>query len=178
MMGNIYTDFKELKTKNIWHLLFLMIGIILSLILKVNLLEILGVIIIALAIGLIRENTRSIRIAAGDTKMISIMSLYCLIVFPHSNILGMPLFLHLVIFTFSLILTGFISLALLLKSFLRFKHVTGYHSFTLQKMNVSFVTEGVKVIKGSFCIPASLSVLGGTLMYIYIYIYIIVMRIE
>lgn len=169
MLGNIYTDFRELKTKNKWHMIFLVLGIFSAFILNVDVIKLLGIMTISLGIGLLRENISSIRISAGDTKMITVLTLYYFLFNPHGNILIAAVSIHLSIFIFSLLFTGWISMILLIKSLIQTKGLTGYHSFSFKKMNISFLIDGMKVVKATFCLPASLSILVGPMIYMYLH---------
>jgi Flp pilus assembly protein protease CpaA len=74
MSFNLYTDLKKLITKNLWHLVFLAIGLGYSLISDESLLEKILVVAISLTLGVILEKMS--KISAGDTKMLCVSSIY------------------------------------------------------------------------------------------------------
>ncbi|AJQ62740.1 hypothetical protein BTT_64190 (plasmid) [Bacillus thuringiensis serovar morrisoni str. 4AA1] len=163
MLFNIYTDFLYLKTKGYWHLIFLVLCICLGVMAHIKLLDLMCVVCVSLVIGILRENMKLIRFSPGDTKMIIVASLFCFLISPEEGVLYTVLMVHIAIFMCSSILTGFITLLLLFTSFIRFKTITGYHSVKFKKMNISLVTDGWKVTRMYYCLPAAISVLGGVI---------------
>lgn len=91
------------------------------------------VVCVSLVVGILRENMKLIRFSPGDTKMIIVASLFYFLISPEEGVLYTALMVHIAIFMCSSILTGFITLLLLFKSFIRFKTITGYHSIKFKK---------------------------------------------
>lgn len=75
MILNVFTDSKYRKTKNIWHLLFLIVGIGITYFAGIRTgKEILIVLAMALACGLLLETFKFS--SPGDTKMLVVVAIY------------------------------------------------------------------------------------------------------
>jgi Flp pilus assembly protein protease CpaA len=74
MSFNLYTDLKYLITKNLWHLMFLAIGLCYALISNESFIAKIIVIFISLILGIALEKVS--KISAGDTKMLCVSSIY------------------------------------------------------------------------------------------------------
>jgi len=75
MILNVFTDLKYRKTKNIWHLLFLIVGIGITYFAGIRTgKEILIVLAMALACGLLLETFKFS--SPGDTKMLVVVAIY------------------------------------------------------------------------------------------------------
>lgn len=170
MLFNIYTDFLYLRTKNYWHLIFLFFTILLAVSYQVSVIRLLEVGCITLFIGLIRENINFVRISAGDTKMIINASMLCFLLNQEGNVFYTAFFVHIFTFICSALLTGCIIIYLFLKSFIKFRTITGYHTIRIKKLNISLVTDGWQITSMYYCLPAAISVLGGVIPLILILI--------
>ncbi|TKH20716.1 hypothetical protein FC692_28255, partial [Bacillus cereus] len=75
MFLNVFTDLKYRKTKNMWHLLFLILGIGITYLAGIRTgKEIVIVLVMALACGLLLETFKFS--SPGDTKMLVVVALY------------------------------------------------------------------------------------------------------
>lgn len=164
MEVNVYTDFKYLRTKNVWHLLFLIIAIVLGFLEEVSVLNVIGIMLITLIIGLMREKFPLVRMSPGDTKMLVVASMYCLVINPTNNVFTYSLLLHTSTFIVSASLMGMITMMLLLKSWLLCRDVHGEHSMKLGKLKVRIVMKQWRVVETDFRLPAAISILLGVIL--------------
>lgn len=116
MLVNVVTDVKRLITYNKWHLSFLIVFLIISLLQGKNLIVFLCTGALILIIGIIQSKIPGTSLGAGDIKMLVIVSLF-LVAIKHESSLYLIIFILQLGYMFtSLAITSFVKVISLLKN--------------------------------------------------------------
>ncbi len=155
---NVYTDIKYRITKNLWHLLFMIIGLTYyyGFAYEGELFRPLLTMFVALGIGLIFEKMRLS--SAGDTKMFIITALILSMMLPHQLTFRVAI----AVGVFHLFLLSLITYGVL------FKKIGVKQTFKNQLMDIqALVMPGVPIsrIKVFEHFPGAVTIMGGSLLY-------------
>ncbi|MES5957269.1 hypothetical protein QCI42_28625 [Bacillus fungorum] len=162
MILNVFTDFKYRKTKNIWHLLFLIMGIAITYFAGIRTgKEIVIVLVMALACGLLLETFKFS--SPGDTKMLVVVALYVSNVVEESAILT------------AITLTAFHLLFFWIASVYRLIKILGFVGAIKDQLEHAASIFGVKLPKKEIQLiqsfPGACSILLGAIVYVAFTIY-------
>ncbi|MEQ2529130.1 hypothetical protein EKG37_17500 [Robertmurraya yapensis] len=75
LVVNIWTDIRTLKTKNVWHLVFGLLILIVGIFNDMATFMLVALIIILL-VGILLMNIPNVQLGAGDIKMLMVLSMY------------------------------------------------------------------------------------------------------
>ncbi|KAA0759064.1 hypothetical protein DT250_28160 [Bacillus sp. AR2-1] len=162
MFLNVFTDLKYRKTKNVWHLLFLIFGIGITYFTGIRTgKEIVIVLAMALACGLLLETFKFS--SPGDTKMLVVVALYI------SNVVEES-----AVFT-AITLTAFHLLFFWIASVYRLINVLGFIGAIKDQLEHAASIFGAKLPKKEIQLiqsfPGACSILLGALVYVAFTIY-------
>ncbi|MGH0593628.1 hypothetical protein ACQVPY_15225 [Bacillus pretiosus] len=162
MTLNVFTDLKYRKTKNIWHLLFLIVGIGIAYFAEIRTgKEILIVLAMALACGLLLETFKFS--SPGDTKMLVVVAVYVSNVVEESAILT------------AITLTAFHLLFFWIASVYRLIKILGFVGAFKDQLEHAASIFGAKLPKKEIQLiqsfPGACSILLGAIVYIAFTIY-------
>ncbi|MED5094558.1 hypothetical protein [Bacillus safensis] len=102
MIVNVTTDCKTLTTKNLWHLLFLLIYLLIGGFLFGKWLIMLCAFVISFILGLSLTKIPHVSLGAGDIKMLIVISLYNQLIWDDNPLILIGLFIGMyVVFSFS-----------------------------------------------------------------------------
>jgi hypothetical protein len=162
MILNVFTDLKYRKTKNIWHLIFLIVGIGITYFSGIRTeKEIVIVLVAALACGLLLETFKFS--SPGDTKMLVVVSLYVSNVVEESAMLT------------AITLTAFHLLFFWVASVYRLIKILGFIGAIKDQLEHAASIFGAKLPKKEIQLiqsfPGACSILLGAMVYIALNIY-------
>ncbi|WP_237982732.1 hypothetical protein [Bacillus thuringiensis] len=162
MILNVFTDLKYRKTKNMWHLLFLILGIGITYFNGVRTgKEIAIVLVMALVCGLLLETFKFS--SPGDTKMLMVVALYVSNVVEESAMLT------------AITLTAFHLLFFWIASVYRLIKILGFIGAIKDQLEHAASIFGVKLPKKEIQLiqsfPGACSILLGALIYVAFIIY-------
>ena len=162
MTLNIFTDLKYRKTKNIWHLLFLIVGIGITYFAGIRTgKEIMIVLAMALACGLLLETFKFS--SPGDTKMLVVVAIYVSNLVEESAILT------------AITLTAFHLLFFWVASVYRLIKILGFVGAIKDQLEHAASIFGAKLPKKEIQLiqsfPGACSILLGAIVYVAFTIY-------
>ncbi|HHT7067612.1 hypothetical protein [Bacillus thuringiensis] len=162
MTLNVFTDLKYRKTKNIWHLLFLIVGIGITYFAGIRAgKEIVIVLVMALACGLLLETFKFS--SPGDTKMLVVVALYVSNVVEESAMLT------------AITLTAFHLLFFWIASVYRLIKILGFVGAIKDQLEHAVSIFGAKLPKKEIQLiqsfPGACSILLGAIVYVAFTIY-------
>ncbi|MEC5236225.1 hypothetical protein [Bacillus mycoides] len=162
MILNVFTDLKYRKTKNMWHLLFLIVGIAITYFDGVRTgKEIVIVLVMALACGLLLETFKFS--SPGDTKMLVVVALYVSNVVEESSMLT------------AITLTAFHLLFFWIASVYRLIKILGFVGAIKDQLEHAASIFGAKLPKKEIQLiqsfPGACSILLGAIVYVAFTIY-------
>ena len=162
MTLNVFTDLKYRKTKNIWHLLFLIVGIGITYFAGIRTgKEIVIVLAMALACGLLLETFKFS--SPGDTKMLVVVAIYVSNLVEESAILT------------AITLTAFHLLFFWIASVYRLIKILGFVGAIKDQLEHAVSIFGAKLPKKEIQLiqsfPGACSILLGAIVYVAFTIY-------
>ncbi|MEK7019472.1 hypothetical protein [Bacillus sp. FSL R9-9410] len=162
MILNVFTDLKYRKTKNMWHLLFLIMGIGITYFTGIRTgKEIMIVLVMALVCGLLLETFKFS--SPGDTKMLVVVALYV------SNLVEESAMLT------AITLTAFHLLFFWIASVYRLINILGFKGAIKDQLEHAASIFGAKLPKKEIQLiqsfPGACSILLGAMVYIALNIY-------
>lgn len=132
MIGNVITDIKTLKTKNLWHLLFLLIYFIIGgLIFKKVLLLFLST-FLAFLMGCIIAKLPHATLGAGDIKMLMVVTVFEQLLKINSN----PLLVVLIVFSVYIVVS-FVHISIYKIIWLLTKGKVKFHSYSISNRKIT-----------------------------------------
>ncbi|PEB54621.1 hypothetical protein COO03_05105 [Bacillus sp. AFS098217] len=157
MFLNVFTDLKYRKTKNAWHALFLMLGVVITYFGHVRTLKEIGIVLVmAMVCGLILEMFKFS--SPGDTKMLIVAALYISNVVEESAMLT------------AIILTAFHLSFFWIASVYRLIKILGFAGAIKDQFQHAASIFGVKLPKQEIQLiksfPGACSILLGAVVYI------------
>lgn len=157
MILNVYTDLKYRKTKNVWHALFLSIGLVVTYMVNARTMkDMVSVMIVALICGLIMEMFKFS--SPGDTKMLAVVALYVGNLVEDSAIVT-----AITLTAFHLLFIWFISVYRLIKIMGVKGAIKNQFEHAASLFGIKVPEQQIQLIK-SF--PGACSILLGAVMYI------------
>ncbi|HFJ9281156.1 TPA: hypothetical protein ACGW6Z_005419 [Bacillus cereus] len=162
MVLNVFTDLKYRKTKNVWHFIFLIVGLCITYFAGIRTgKEIVIVLIMALVCGLLLETFKFS--SPGDTKMLVVVALYVSNVVEESAMLT------------AITLTAFHLLFFWIASVYRLIKILGFVGAIKDQLEHATSIFGVKLPKKEIKLiqsfPGACSILLGAMVYIAFTIY-------
>ncbi|MFC9450004.1 hypothetical protein ACFTSE_28170 [Bacillus cereus] len=162
MVLNVFTDLKYRKTKNVWHFIFLIVGLGITYFAGIRTgKEIVIVLTMALVCGLLLETFKFS--SPGDTKMLVVVALYVSNVVEESAILT------------AITLTAFHLLFFWIASVYRLIKILGFVGAIKDQLEHAASISGVKLPKKEIKLiqsfPGACSILLGAMVYIAFTIY-------
>ncbi|ANV74182.1 hypothetical protein N7988_29575 (plasmid) [Bacillus cereus] len=162
MVLNVFTDLKYRKTKNIWHFIFLIVGLVITYFAGIRTgKEIVVVLTMALVCGLLLETFKFS--SPGDTKMLVVVALYVSNVVEESAMLT------------AITLTAFHLLFFWIASVYRLIKILGFVGAIKDQLEHAASIFGVKLPKKEIKLiqsfPGACSILLGAMVYIAFTIY-------
>ncbi|WP_141216774.1 hypothetical protein [Rhodococcus sp. 15-2388-1-1a] len=131
MIGNLITDIKTLKTKNFWHLLFLLVYFIIGGIVFKNVLLLFVSMLLGFLMGCIMSKLPHSTLGAGDIKMLIVVTVFEQLIKINSN----PLLVVSIVFSIYIVVS-FVHMSIYKTVWILTKGKVKFHSYSISNREV------------------------------------------